>query len=587
MKMVRTAAALLGAASLILVGGGCNDIPVAGVLDSFTAQVTDSRSNTDAVKLDFLWVIDNSVSMCQEQNALAGNIATFLDKIQNFVNVDVRLAVVTTDAISESERGKFHHKLPPAFPPACLDRKVVKCLTDEDCEKALNPKDKTCLEKLGPIVPTPAEWVCEPPGQGAQYLVNKNGSVNSTCRYFCTEDAGCGAELEPTLSESTYMCLTPGGDKTLSGCLKPPAIDDCPKDLPEFVDADVAKKMGYDSPEELFRCMAIVGALQDQNPQLEQGLMTATLALDVNGPNAKQAQKFLRPDAYQIIIFVSDEEDCSIPDGTTLAKELWQTCGLLGDTDKTGPCGESLTKKGKLEPVSTFVNKLRNVNPDPSRVLVAAIVGNVVVDPDGKEALSCDATGALKCPDSKNDKVEPCKDGECPERCTGAPSEDSYDAVAACVENKVKSYIESKGGPGPLAKNTYVCESPVGKADWGGRYLKFVRAFGKNGVSTNICNPKGFEGALDQIADTILRRVIRICLEEHVKPGTEISVTKTFADGTVKALEAGEEKDYVVRPSDDCTAGQAVFFNDVLEPKETVQISYEAPLIETPATVAP
>jgi hypothetical protein len=418
--------------------------------------------------------------------------------------------------------------------------------------------------------------VCEPPGQGAQYLQNKNGSINSNCRFFCADDEECKTEFEPQLTESIYECKAPGNDQSLRGCLKPPAVQGCPKDLPEYVDAKVAKEMGYTVPE-LFRCMAIVGALQDPNPQLEQGLKTSVLALDVTGPNAKQAQGFLRADAYQVIVYVSDEEDCSVADvipprfrdsNGNLQAEYRQVCGLLGDTDGEGPLGEDLSSstwapssprdpsgKGPLEPVSTYVNKLRSINPDPSRVLVAAIVGDVVV---AEQALpKCSIPGVPYCPDAK------------------------FESNDACVNDRVEQYIISKGGQGPLARNSFVCESAVGKADWGGRYLELVRAFGKNGVTTNICSPAGFEDALDRIAETILRRVIRICLDEPIKVGTDIQVTKTFEDGSLKVLEAGEDKDYVLRQADDCGSGRAVFFNDVLAPNQKVDINYEAPLIDT------
>ena len=579
-RLLGWSAGLATVAGLALGGTACNDVPVAGVLDSFSAQVTDERSNTEAVKLDILWVIDNSVSMCQEQNALAANIQKFIDKITGFTNVDVRLAVVTTDGILEKERGKFHHELPKAFPPNCLERAVEVCLTDSDCEKAL--KGKT---------PTPSQWKCESPSQGAKYLQNCNGSVNSACRFKCADNTDCAGEFEPEVTESTYMCTAPGGDESLRGCLKPPAVQGCPTKLPEFVDAEVAAAEGR-SMAELFGCMAIVGALQDKTAQLEQGLLTASLALDVNGPNAKQAQRFLRQDAYQVIIFVSDEEDCSVStnmpkvflNNGTLVAEAWQVCGLLGDTDGKGPMGEDIKDseyvpstwkkdktnwRGPLEPVSTFINKLRGINSDPSRVLVAAIVGDVVTTVDGQPAAKNDPTGTLKCPDTFDAATAPdCEHGDIPE----------------CYERKVDAYLRSKGGPGPVAKNTYVCESPVGQADWGGRYLQVVKAFGRNGAVTGICSDGGFKEALDKIADTILRRVVRVCIDEPVKVNTEITVTKTFADGTVKALVEGEDADYVIRSADDCGAGQAIFFNEVLEPNQKVNVSYEAPIYKPTTT---
>ena len=49
----------------------------------------DSFIQTNSVNgIDILWVIDNSVSMCQEQNSLAVNVNEFLDR---FLDLDLVL----------------------------------------------------------------------------------------------------------------------------------------------------------------------------------------------------------------------------------------------------------------------------------------------------------------------------------------------------------------------------------------------------------------------------------------------------------------------------------------------------------------
>lgn len=56
-------------------------------------------------KVDFLWVIDNSGSMQQEQNNLASNFSTF---IQGFLakNVDFKMAITTTDTSGSGANAK-------------------------------------------------------------------------------------------------------------------------------------------------------------------------------------------------------------------------------------------------------------------------------------------------------------------------------------------------------------------------------------------------------------------------------------------------------------------------------------------------
>lgn len=545
-------------ATAALALAACNDVPVAGTLDSMSAVHTVAEPATGRVKLDILWVIDNSGSMCQEQNALAANVDAFLGTIGSLIDVDPRLAVVTTDALTESERGRFHHEAATSFPPGCAAAVVEKCLTDDDCANALAGKVKD-----------PSLWRCKPPSQGASGLTNPNGSLNSMCRLICQTDADCAVELD-----GQHKC-TPF-DAKLHVCLAPPDVAGCPAVLPDFVDEEVAASMGS-TVSEVFRCMAIVGALSTQSAQFEQGLRTATLALDVNGPNAAQAKGFLRPDAYQVVIFLSDEEDCStsdhmpasfVKDGS-LQLEARQLCGLLGDTDGKGPLGEDLAQspyppsnwrdpsgRGPLEPVGTFVNALRAINSDPSRVLVAGIVGDVVMSPDGNPAKG-DPTGALVCPTTAGQDLE------------------------MCYAERVDAYLRSKGAPGPSAKSSYVCQSAVGQADWGGRYLKLVSAFGRNGVATNICNAGGFSAALEQIAETILRRVVRICLDEQIEAGGALVVTKVLGDGTAVALTQGEDADFVVMAADDCGTGEAIFFNDLVKQTERIEVSYPAALFPT------
>ena len=462
---------------LFTLGAACS---AADVQSRDVSSATEAETAPAAAPmLDVLLVVDNSVAACQEQNGLAAHIEALVDPITVTLGADVRLAVVTTDGLSEKERGRFHHELPKQFPPNCLERRVVPCLSDGECAKWLTDE-----------VPNPSKWVCEPPSQGATYLTNANGSVNSACRFLCTDQelpasasSQCAAELGVPIASSTYHCVAPGGDLSLRGCLEPPAIQGCPSELPEWADADRATDLGL-TVAELSGCMSVVGALQDKNPQLEQGLRTASLALDVHGPNADQAKGFLRAGAYQLIVFLSDEDDCSASEDMPpayghdgfLRTEFWGICSLLGDTDGLGPLGEDLATsdllpawrrdpsgKGPLVPVHTYVDALRGINADPSRVLVAAIVGGVMRTADGLPAPASDPLAALKCPLTAGQDLEECE------------------------AERIEAFYRSKAGSGPLAKGSYICGGPQGLADYGGRYLQLVEAMGANGFAGIVC----------------------------------------------------------------------------------------------------
>jgi hypothetical protein len=446
------------------------------------------------------------------------------------------MAVVTTDGLTNTESGTFHAQLPPPFPPNCFEKVVYECLTP------LAGENDVCTTSQEVAEGAIGQWVCEPPAQNvATNMTNPNGSVNSHCRYKCESDEDCIAQFGDPSAE----CKAPGGDEFQRGCLIPPLTSS----ICEGIELPLYVESAQDNLD-LFPCLAVVGALQDSNPQLEQGLNTAVWALNSKQApgtpdRTAQAKDFVRLDAYQVVIFISDEDDCSLAPGQALPKELQQTCACLPTANEGGP----------LQPVDEFTNQLKAINPDPSKVLVAAIVGDVVVQADG---LSSDSNG-LDC------------DG-------------TLETSSDCVDEKRGSYTASKCGKKFTDRNTYVCQSVSGKADYGSRYLELIRQFGKNGVSANICDDAGFGPALDEVAQEILTRIVRICLPEPVKPGTQLVVKKLSPDGSVQELQQDAPDGYVLNNATDCPDlgggyGKAVFFNEVLDKGQTVSLSYEAPLV--------
>ena len=74
-----------------------------GSYQSMTETFNQSASTTK--KLDILWVIDDSGSMADEQDALGTNFSAFID---NFIakNVDFKMAITTTDCSTDLKCGK-------------------------------------------------------------------------------------------------------------------------------------------------------------------------------------------------------------------------------------------------------------------------------------------------------------------------------------------------------------------------------------------------------------------------------------------------------------------------------------------------
>ena len=80
---------------LALISVGCTQNPAFSIqADSNTFK---QNGNDLQVKVDILWVIDNSGSMATSQAALAANFQSFMAKFQT-TNFDYRMAVTTTDA---------------------------------------------------------------------------------------------------------------------------------------------------------------------------------------------------------------------------------------------------------------------------------------------------------------------------------------------------------------------------------------------------------------------------------------------------------------------------------------------------------
>ena len=61
----RQAASLALIAGTVVVGDGCNHTPIARIDKTFTLQVKQGSGTGEAIEVDFLWVVDNSASMCQ------------------------------------------------------------------------------------------------------------------------------------------------------------------------------------------------------------------------------------------------------------------------------------------------------------------------------------------------------------------------------------------------------------------------------------------------------------------------------------------------------------------------------------------
>jgi hypothetical protein len=154
----------------------------------------------------------------------------------------------------------------------------------------------------------------------------------------------------------------------------------------------------------VFSCIAALG---ESGCGFEQQLRAVMRALGADGqPPPAENQGFLRPDAYLFIIMLTNEDDCSTPQGSTLydtasnltlastlgppsnfrCNEFGHLCngskpprrapsGNVTDTVTLEQCVPA-EANGMLTPVATFVTQLRALKPSPDeQIVVAAITG--------------------------------------------------------------------------------------------------------------------------------------------------------------------------------------------------------------------
>ncbi|MBM4397111.1 MAG: hypothetical protein FJ087_15650 [Deltaproteobacteria bacterium] len=421
-------------------------------------------------KVDFLLVVDDSPSMCQEQRALARLFGAFAGALGG---LDLRVAVTSTNVCpkekAEAVRGRFLYSPATSFPPDCVEKTSLPCASDAEC-------------RADASLPDVANWVCDTRPSVPIHVCDQApvpivlDAVSSSCRYKCTKDPNpCPA----VSGDGTAECVFPGGDESRAGCIVPPATETCPADGPTVLDStsiDAAVEdwktgtwpgepawVGMADAEvrplvaaRLFACMATVGAKQSLCGNQEQGLLAAVIALDPAGENADQAKAFLRDEAALVVFVVSDENDCSAAE--PVKAEKYAQCPCLADTTGCLPDGTCGQPPGPLLPVTDLADRLKSLKPDASRIVFAAVTGDVIP-----------ATATTPGPDAGQARK---RYFEC--RCPAAP------ATSSAI--------------------VYACSSPAGRADFGSRHVAMAEAFGENGIVENLCEPAGLDTALARTA---------------------------------------------------------------------------------------
>ena len=257
---------------------------------------------------------------------------------------------------------------------------------------------------------------------------------------------------------------------------------------------------------DVFTCIAALG---EQGCGFEHQFAAITRALGVDGRGGPPAENadFLRPDAYLVIVMITNEDDCSASNGdgpnnriplfdtsanTNMASQLGPPsnfrCNEFGhvcdgahpnrnspnlnvaDTTMYNTC-TSNEAEGYLLSVVDTANRIKGLKNDPGQVLVAAITGPATP-----------YTVTWKAPST---------------------------ADTSCMNNPTMAQC-----PWPVIGHS--CTASDGSfADPSVRIVEFVNQFGANGLVLPICETN-FGPSLDRIASLINASLQPPCITQTV-----------------------------------------------------------------------
>ncbi|MBI5488842.1 MAG: hypothetical protein HY905_16030 [Deltaproteobacteria bacterium] len=250
-----------------------------------------------------------------------------------------------------------------------------------------------------------------------------------------------------------------------NGCFRSapsPAVSGCEATYPAFLSRNPTNEATYNAADMAhdFTCLATLGT---QGCGFEQQLKAMRQALTVNPATGTCNRGFLRLDSLLALLFITDEEDCSVrPDHNEMFDPTRDDLGHLNIRCFRHP--------EFVEDVAAYADAFRGLRPDrPDLLVLGMIVG---VPPD---APACIGTG-----DSLGD-------------CLGVP------AMTAQIDpTDPTSLIPS-------------CNTSMGQAFPPRRFVTLAQAFGEQAYVDSICKTD-WTNALRGIADRLQAASSSACL---------------------------------------------------------------------------
>ena len=542
---------------LLVTLGACNHYNVEPLDQILNASNRIENRLPAKTKLDFLFVIDDSSSMGEEQKALAENFKTFSDFLFDELQgaADYRIAVTNSGVVNEAAN--------------CTE------------EKAASGKFLYKPANEGIIISLPEVLI--------------NGEPPESRVGVFPDTADCG-ESEVVISSETLQSLPVNQ--------LPPAPAGNPFcEVPDSAACIKVRRKLYLEKE--FRCHSTLGT---SGCVIEKGLEAMRLALSCSGPNAEmfksccvdynendpnqnkysyynpactigpndEEPSFLRPDATLVIIFISDENDCSTPvDNPTASSRFicqpgWNLdmnqdnipdiyegrCGLDPAECFRRECGDFATqgaevchnkrcdveryqdlgceynRRQALVPVNEYRDFLLKLKVRPlDQILVATIVGfrqylrdelnDLVLNPSNDEPYELvynPGIPAENCDESVNPNVytpECCPNGNCKvDSIKHSCNVSTPRAVECAALNGDDPECQNFCGDEAMSCDLVVIDQNI--ATPGSRYLELADSLGANGLGCS----QGNEPIIDPITGVIEERgeCVNICVDDFIKP---------------------------------------------------------------------
>ena len=363
LQSLLTAALVITVGGLVLVTSSCNQYPVAIVETTGAIEERVPVGGTEAEKLDILWMIDNSGSMCRSQGVLRDGIEEFIEIIGQ-INLDFHIGVTTThvteasmvEPVAQSGRLQSTPQPLPGF--------------DENCHHPLDATGQPIRDDMSPVVTNLEVAIActENPEQWGHLMNVTSHELRCALDFdYQTSPACSAAEAARDIADYfppngfcdtfTGRCQGAGGEACDSHSDCSSVYREIPLVLRSEDYRDQSGAIDTDAFAADFACMSLVGT---RGWGFERGLASVVKTLSpemTGGPDAEPGSApnagFLRSDSQLAVIFITDENDCSSKEGfneQTFCDVHWCTIQ------------ENLGEDGDLIPVDELrYDFLRNV----------------------------------------------------------------------------------------------------------------------------------------------------------------------------------------------------------------------------------